>query len=105
VGAKVRSVKQCDPFKFQKMRDFFNGFSGQNSKGKDCSGDFVFTVGEQEFYEEKGLENEPARCRDGGDRQTTQREMHEVICAGCGDNHHKCHLNFVMIDQFIVAMF
>ncbi len=29
---------------------------------KDCNSEFVFTVGEQEFYKEKGFENEPVRC-------------------------------------------
>ena len=29
---------------------------------KDCSNEFVFTEGEQEFYKEKGLANEPQRC-------------------------------------------
>lgn len=29
---------------------------------KDCNCDFTFTVGEQEFYAEKGFTNEPARC-------------------------------------------
>ena len=31
---------------------------------KDCGKEFVFTVGEQEFYKEKGFENEPVRCPD-----------------------------------------
>jgi DNA-directed RNA polymerase subunit RPC12/RpoP len=31
---------------------------------KDCGADFMFTVGEQEFYKEKGFENEPVRCPD-----------------------------------------
>ena len=31
---------------------------------KDCGSEFVFTVGEQEFYKEKGFENEPVRCPD-----------------------------------------
>ncbi len=30
---------------------------------KDCGAEFVFTVGEQEFYEEKGFTNEPVRCK------------------------------------------
>ena len=30
----------------------------------DCGKEFVFTVGEQEFYKEKGFENEPKRCPD-----------------------------------------
>ncbi|MFO8144135.1 MAG: zinc-ribbon domain-containing protein [Candidatus Syntrophosphaera sp.] len=31
---------------------------------KDCGNEFVFTEGEQEFYKEKGLVNEPQRCPD-----------------------------------------
>ncbi|MHB1001732.1 MAG: zinc-ribbon domain-containing protein [Armatimonadota bacterium] len=31
-------------------------------KCKDCGQDFVFSTGEQEFYAEKGFQNEPARC-------------------------------------------
>ena len=31
---------------------------------KDCGNEFIFTVGEQEFYAEKGFENEPVRCPD-----------------------------------------
>jgi len=29
---------------------------------KDCGAEFTFTEGEQEFYKEKGFENEPQRC-------------------------------------------
>ncbi len=29
---------------------------------KECGRQFTFTVGEQEFYAQKGFENEPARC-------------------------------------------
>ena len=29
---------------------------------RDCGAEFVFTVGEQEFYKEKGFDNEPVRC-------------------------------------------
>jgi hypothetical protein len=29
---------------------------------RDCSADFIFTAGEQEFYKEKGYNNKPARC-------------------------------------------
>lgn len=31
---------------------------------KDCGKEFIFTVGEQEFYKEKGFENDPVRCPD-----------------------------------------
>jgi len=30
----------------------------------DCGNDFTFTAGEQEFYVEKGFDNEPRRCKD-----------------------------------------
>jgi len=29
----------------------------------DCGTEFVFTAGEQQFYHEKGFQNEPRRCR------------------------------------------
>ena len=31
-------------------------------KCKDCCKEFVFSVGEQEFYKEKGFTNDPVRC-------------------------------------------
>jgi len=31
---------------------------------KDCGEEFLFTVGEQEFYEEKGFTNSPVRCKE-----------------------------------------
>lgn len=58
---------------------------------KDCGKEFVFTQREQDFYKEKGFQNEPQRCPDcraakkqqlrGG---SSQREMHKVTCASCG---------------------
>jgi len=29
----------------------------------ECGSKFVFTVGEQEYYKQKGFENEPKRCQ------------------------------------------
>ena len=59
---------------------------------KDCGSTFIFTAGEQEFYAEKGFENEPLRCRDcRGARKANRnsgesraREMFTVVCADCG---------------------
>lgn len=31
---------------------------------KDCAGSFVFSAGEQQFFAERGLTNEPKRCQD-----------------------------------------
>ena len=72
---------------------------------RDCNAEFVFTIGEQEFYAEKGFTNEPSRCPDcrrankarrnadggnfggggggfGGQRQ--DRPMYDAICSECG---------------------
>ena len=60
---------------------------------RDCGAEFVFTAGEQEFYAEKGFQNEPVRCkacRDAkkasrGDRsERGEREMYDAVCAACG---------------------
>ncbi len=55
---------------------------------KDCGKEFVFTAGEQEFYAEKGFQNEPVRCKDcRASRKTSrsgEREMFDAICAECG---------------------
>lgn len=55
---------------------------------KECGGDFVFTAGEQEFYAEKGFENEPQRCKTCRDAKKqslrSQKEMFEASCASCG---------------------
>jgi CxxC-x17-CxxC domain-containing protein len=66
-------------------------FQDKTLKCKDCGQDFVFTVGEQEFYAEKGFENEPARCRECRDARkhernggSASREMYEAVCAECG---------------------
>ena len=58
---------------------------------KECGCEFVFTAGEQEFYAEKGFQNEPTRCKEcrtkrkaqmNGD--STPRKMYSAICADCG---------------------
>ncbi len=55
---------------------------------KDCGKEFIFSAGEQEFYAEKGFQNEPIRCKDcriarkNSIRQN--KEMYEITCADCG---------------------
>ena len=59
---------------------------------KDCGAEFEFTAGEQEFYAEKGFQNEPTRCKGcRGARKATARtaasgprEMYDAVCAECG---------------------
>jgi len=62
---------------------------------KECGQEFDFTASEQNFYKEKGFENEPTRCPDcrakrkkntmgrmGGPREA--RESVTVTCSDCG---------------------
>ena len=55
---------------------------------KDCGAEFVFTAGEQEFYDAKGFVNEPQRCkacRDARKRAIrANREEFTTVCAACG---------------------
>ncbi len=59
----------------------------------DCGTTFVFTAGEQEFYQNKGYTNEPKRCpscrsarkaQQGGGSSTGSRQMYPATCAACG---------------------
>lgn len=57
---------------------------------KDCGAEFLFTAGEQEFYAERGLENEPQRCRScrmrrkHGGHFRERRVLYEIVCSKCG---------------------
>lgn len=42
---------------------------------KDCKAEFVFTEGEQAFYQEKGFENDPVRCPDCRRARKMQRRQ------------------------------
>jgi CxxC-x17-CxxC domain-containing protein len=61
---------------------------------RDCNSEFVFTVGEQEFYASRGLTNQPSRCPEcraarksqggyGSNREP--RQMYTVTCSSCGN--------------------
>ncbi len=64
----------------------------KNLMCSDCGAQFVFTVGEQEFFASRGYTNEPKRCPEcRGARRNQQRgdgwaarEMHPAVCAQCG---------------------
>ncbi len=55
---------------------------------KECGKEFIFTSGEQEFYAEKGFQNEPQRCKDCRDARKaaakSARTMYDAVCAACG---------------------
>ena len=55
---------------------------------RDCGREFTFTAGEQEFYAEKGYQNEPVRCRECRNNRKNassneNREMYDAVCAEC----------------------
>lgn len=57
---------------------------------RDCGAGFVFTAGEQAFFVERGLQNQPQRCHQCRVNRRRQRqgesprELHAVPCAECG---------------------
>lgn len=69
------------------------GYADKTLTCRDCTAEFVFSAGEQEFYASRGLMNEPTRCPACRSVRKAQRqaiadgaprEMHEVTCAECG---------------------
>ena len=66
----------------------------------ECGAEFIFTAGEQEFFNSRGFSNEPKRCRScravrrteqrggggGGMYQDAPREMYPIVCAECGND-------------------
>ena len=58
---------------------------------RECGNEFVFTASEQQFYADKGFQNEPGRCpacraarRAANNQARPERKMYDVICDGCG---------------------
>ena len=55
---------------------------------KECGEEFVFTAGEQEFFAERGFQNEPQRCKPCRDARKNAargpREYFNATCAACG---------------------
>ena len=55
---------------------------------KDCGQEFVFTAREQEFYAEKGFQNQPQRCKACRDKRKAaageSRELFTTVCSKCG---------------------
>ena len=63
-------------------------YEDKTLKCKECGAEFIFSAGEQEFYAEKGLQNEPQRCKDcriaRKNAARPAREMFTATCASCG---------------------
>ena len=69
----------------------------------DCGEEFLFTAGEQAFYRERGLTNEPTRCKNcrekrkagramtsggggggGSSYGRSEKQMYPAVCSNCG---------------------
>ena len=87
-------------------------FQDRTLSCRDCGQQFVFTAGEQEFYEQRGLTNQPGRCPDcrrarkaqqgaggssgggsyssgggysnSGGYERAPRQMFDAVCSNCG---------------------
>ncbi len=59
---------------------------------KDCGKQFVWTAGEQQFYQDKGFTNPPSRCPEdrklkkmqGNDSMGGARQDYPITCSNCG---------------------
>ena len=50
---------------------------------RDCEAEFTFTVGEQEFYREKGFLHPPSRCRSADPSDGGAKPGLRAASAGC----------------------
>ena len=55
---------------------------------KECGNEFVFTAGEQAFYQEKGFANKPKCCKDCRTAKKNAvkaaKHYYTTVCAQCG---------------------
>jgi cleavage and polyadenylation specificity factor subunit 4 len=61
-GKKTRDEEEEQPAE-EEAGEPAGRFTDETLSCRDCNAEFVFTVGEQEFYEEKGFTNKPTRCK------------------------------------------
>src|SRR3712207_7178189 len=79
---------------------------------RDCGQESTFAAGEQEFYQQRGLMNEPGRCPDcrrarksqqggggygggyssGGGYERAPRQMYAAVCSQCRSEEHTSEL-------------
>ena len=63
-------------------------FEDKTLECRECGAEFVFTASEQQFYADKGFQNEPGRCpacraarrAQNGGAPRGERQMYDVIC-------------------------
>jgi CxxC-x17-CxxC domain-containing protein len=94
---------------YSQLGGVFVTYTDQVITCSDCGIDFVFSASEQEFFAEKGFASAPKRCSScraqrrasgggagassygngggyGGGYSRGPREMHDAVCARCGND-------------------
>ena len=65
-----------------------SNFQDKTLTCRECGSEFVWTAGEQDFYQRKGFENPPFRCAQCRAKKKAERmanrTMTKIICAKCG---------------------
>ena len=60
-------------------------FVDRELKCSECGGTFVFSAGEQEFFNQKGFTHDPKRCKQCKAKLDTKRRIEtRVKCSECG---------------------
>lgn len=59
-------------------------FTDKTLTCRDCGSEFTFTAGEQEFYAQKGFDNEPTRCANCRRARKSQRNDSSYSSGGGG---------------------
>ena len=55
-------IKKHGGYEASGAEESASGFKDEPLNCVDCQTEFIFTVGQQEFYQEKGFTNKPQRC-------------------------------------------
>ncbi len=70
-------------------------FEDQVLNCKDCGDKFIWTVGEQQFFHDKGLQNVPKRCKPCAEKyKAVLREKHPMNWIRCKKCKRKAEVPF-----------
>jgi CxxC-x17-CxxC domain-containing protein len=87
----AKSTKDLSKLHFFRLDRRFFMSNDKQLTCVDCGKSFVFSASEQDFYAEKGFQNEPKRCtvcrssrKNSMSNNTQRKEMYKATCSSCG---------------------